>query len=56
MATHGGKGDKPRPVDKDKFDNNWDWIFGCKCEEPKPREHSHGPLCTECWRRIKNAK
>ena len=27
-ATHGGKGDRARQVDKDKFDSNWDAIFG----------------------------
>lgn len=27
---HGGKGSKPRPVDKKKFDDNWDRIFGKK--------------------------
>ena len=25
--THGGKGSAPRPVDSDKFDNNFDAIF-----------------------------
>jgi len=29
-----GKGDKPRPVDKQKFDSNFDQIFGNK-------EHEH---------------
>ena len=24
---HGGKGSSPRPVDKKKFDENWDRIF-----------------------------
>jgi hypothetical protein len=30
--THGGKGDKQRPrkVSKQKFDDNWDRIFGNK--------------------------
>ena len=27
-TTHGGKGSKQRPVDKKKFDSNWDNIFG----------------------------
>jgi len=32
----GGKGSAPRPVDKKKFDENWDLIFGKKNkEEPK---------------------
>lgn len=30
---HGGKGSKPRPVDKKKFDDNWDRIFGKKEEK-----------------------
>lgn len=29
-ATHGGKGDKARPVDRSKYENNWDKIFGKK--------------------------
>ena len=31
-SWHGGKGSKPRPfsVDKKKFDENWDKIFGKK--------------------------
>lgn len=29
-ATHGGKGSRPRKVDKGKFDSNWDNIFGKK--------------------------
>ena len=30
-ATHGGKGSKQRPtVDKKKFEDNWDAIFGKK--------------------------
>lgn len=32
---HGSKGSKPRPVDKKKFDENWDKIFGKKKEEKK---------------------
>jgi hypothetical protein len=27
---HGGKGSKPRPSDKDKYDQNFDRIFGDK--------------------------
>jgi len=30
-ATHGGKGDKLRPMDKPQFDENYDRIFG-KCK------------------------
>jgi len=29
-ATHGGKGSKQRPVDKEKFSDNYDKIFGRK--------------------------
>lgn len=38
-AWHGGKGSKPRPVDKRKFDENWDKIFGKKKEKEKPNEN-----------------
>jgi hypothetical protein len=27
---HGGKGDNPRPVDKDKYADGWERIFGNK--------------------------
>jgi hypothetical protein len=27
-----GKGARPRPVDREKFENNWDKIFGKKKE------------------------
>jgi len=36
-----GKGDKPRPYDRDKFNENFDKIFGkkkAKQEEKKPRD------------------
>ena len=33
---HGGKGSKPRPTDKDKFNSNWDKIF--KKPEKKPKK------------------
>jgi len=29
-SSHYGKGDRPRKVDKEKFDSNWDAIFGKK--------------------------
>lgn len=29
-ASHYGKGDRPRKVDRNKFDSNWDKIFGDK--------------------------
>lgn len=28
--THGGKGSSPRKVDKEKFESNWERIFGKK--------------------------
>lgn len=34
-ASSGGKGSKPRKVDRKKFDENFDRIFG----KPKPREN-----------------
>ena len=30
---HGGKGSTPRKVDKKKFDENWDKIFGKKIQK-----------------------
>ena len=30
---HGGKGSRPRNVDKKKFNDNWDRIFGKKEEK-----------------------
>jgi len=37
---HGGKGSSPRPfsVDKKKFDDNWDRIFGKKHEKNEESE------------------
>jgi hypothetical protein len=32
---HGGKGSKTRPTNKQKFDDNWDRIFGKKDKECK---------------------
>lgn len=33
---HGGKGSKPRPVkDQQKFEDNWEKIFGKKTKEKK---------------------
>jgi hypothetical protein len=37
-ATHGGKGSKPRPVDKKKFDENWEKIFGKKDKKDLPED------------------
>lgn len=33
--SDGGKGDKQRPTDKKKYDENFDKIFGKKKPEPK---------------------
>ena len=33
-----GKGSKQRPTDKNKFDNNWERIFGTKSKEERLRE------------------
>jgi hypothetical protein len=41
---HGGKGSKPRPVDKKKFSDNWDAIFGKKKEE----KLGIGDFCNRC--------
>lgn len=37
-SWHGGKGSRPRPTDKKKFDENWDKIFGNKKKEEKKNE------------------
>ena len=37
MSREAGKGSKPRPVDKKKFDDNWERIFGKKKEEEKKK-------------------
>ena len=41
---HGGKGDKPRGVDKSKYDEGWDRIFGKPKPKPKVRKKipAHG--------------
>lgn len=36
-----GKGDKPRPVDKKKFDESIERLYGDHCRFP----HVHGPDC-----------
>ena len=28
----GGKGDRPRPTDREKFSSGWDLAFGEKCD------------------------
>jgi hypothetical protein len=54
--SDGGKGSAPRPifVDLDKFDENWDSIFGKnskdhgpECETMDPKDKC--PLC-DCWK------
>ena len=39
-SWHGGKGSKPRPysVDKKKFDDNWDRIFGKKDQKDEKKD------------------
>jgi hypothetical protein len=39
--SDGGKGSKQRPTDKQKFDSNWDLIFGTKPKE-SPKEINTG--------------
>jgi hypothetical protein len=34
-SSHYGKGDRQRKVDKEKFDSNWDKIFGKKISTEK---------------------
>ncbi len=39
---HGGKGSKQRPVkDQQKFDDNWDKIFGKSKPKVKPRKYKY---------------
>jgi len=40
----GGKGSKPRPVDKKKFDDNWDRIWGKKDKKDLPNDDNHGKI------------
>jgi len=42
-STHGGKGDRPRKVNKEKYEANWNAIFGKKklpTEELNPESKS----------------
>lgn len=41
-----GKGDKPRPVDRDKYQAGWERIFGNKDKEGTKNEtdRSRGPV------------
>ena len=41
-----GKGDKPRPVNKKKFDENYDAIFGPKKDRKKRKKNKKGNLKT----------
>lgn len=36
--TQNGKGDRPRPVDKKKYDENYDRIFRKRERRDKPRK------------------
>ena len=38
MIRVAGKGSKQRPTDKNKFDDNWERIFGKKSKEERLRE------------------
>ena len=38
MAREAGKGDKRRPTDKEKFDNNYDLIFKKQPKTPPEQE------------------
>lgn len=48
-----GKGSKPRPVDKEKYDRNFDRIFNshCKCQQPVPDYETE--LCRRCAKPVK---
>ena len=51
-AWHGGKGSTPRKVDKKKFDENWDKIFGKKNDAEVEKEYDfsnahRGPLIVD---------
>jgi len=45
MNGEAGKGDTYRPVDKKKFDANWDKIFSPRCN----CNHRIGENCEECY-------
>lgn len=38
MAREAGKGDKQRPTDKEKYNNNYDLIFRKKPKTPEEQE------------------
>ncbi len=41
--SHGGKGSKPRPINipREKFNNNWDAIFGKKVKNESSDSNSN---------------
>jgi hypothetical protein len=42
---NGGKGDSPRPIpDREKFESNWDSIFGKKKEKTNEQEDTNTAL------------
>jgi len=48
LPSHdGGKGCRPRPIlDKEKFESNWDAIFGKKLAAPEPPPSNEPQLPT----------
>ena len=45
---HGGKGSRQRPTDKQKFNQNWDTIFGKKkVLEPHPQNQKNSKKISE---------
>ena len=44
-----GKGDRPRPVDKQKYDNNYKKIFNC---EKTPIGYQGHKDCIDCFKKI----
>lgn len=47
---HGGKGDSPRKVDKTKYDEGWDRIFGKKERMPDNPWHDYKELTENGWK------
>ena len=47
-----GKGDKPRPVDKAKYDNNYKKIFGDKREVIGYQGYQGAEDCKDCLKKI----
>ncbi len=55
-----GKGDTPRPVDKAKYEQNYDRIFGkhCRCLDNGrgyPVQDFKTTLCRRCGKEVKRA-